>query len=191
MEFDNSFTVALPPERAWRVLMDSERIAPCMPGAELTEKVDERTYKGKVGVRLGPVALSFSGTARFADIDEAGLAARVKANGTDAKGRGGANAVADFRIEPAEAGSRVVVHTNLTLSGSVAQYGRGVGMIQAVSSELIGQFATNLQQLIAAEPELRGSAAPEPVRPISGFGLGLRVLWRMIRRLFASGSSAA
>jgi carbon monoxide dehydrogenase subunit G len=206
MEFDNSFSVALPPERAWRVLMDIERIAPCMPGAELTEKVDDRTYKGKVGVRLGPVALSFSGTAKFEDIDDAARTARVKANGMDGKGRGGANAVASFRIEPADAGSKVVVHTNLTLSGSVAQYGRGVGMIQEVSAELIRQFAANLQQLIAAETSTAPVAAtvpgvsaepsatpppPVPARPISGFAFGLRVLWRMIRRLFASGSSAA
>jgi carbon monoxide dehydrogenase subunit G len=159
MEFDNSFIVPLPPARAWAILMDIERIAPCMPGAELTEKVDDRTYKGKVGVRLGPVALAFAGTARFEEIDAANHTARVKAGGMDAKGRGGANAVAGFRIEAAEDHSKVLVHTNLTLSGSVAQYGRGVGMIQDISAELIRQFAGNLRGMIEAEA---ASSLPPP-----------------------------
>jgi len=92
VEFDNSFEVPLPPAEAWPVLMDIKRIAPCMPGAELTEVVDDKTYKGKIGVRLGPVALTFAGTVRFEEIDNANHRARVKAQGTDAKGRGGANA---------------------------------------------------------------------------------------------------
>ena len=120
MEFDNSFEVPLPPDRAWPVLMDIRRIAPCMPGAELTEVVDEKTYKGKIGVRLGPVALTFAGTVMFEEIDNAAHRARVKAQGTDAKGRGGANATAAFRLEPSAAGSKVLVHTDLSLSGSVA-----------------------------------------------------------------------
>ena len=87
MEFDNSFDVPLPPAEAWRVLMDIPRIAPCMPGAELTEIVDEKTFKGKIFVRLGPVSLAFAGTVIFEDIDVAGYKARVKAQGADAKGR--------------------------------------------------------------------------------------------------------
>jgi uncharacterized protein len=121
MEFDNSFEVPLPPGDAWKVLMDIGRIAPCMPGAELTDVVDGRTYKGKIGVRLGPVALIFAGTVKFEEIDAASHTARVAAQGNDAKGRGAANAVASFRLEPAGIGTKVLVHTNLALSGSVAQ----------------------------------------------------------------------
>jgi carbon monoxide dehydrogenase subunit G len=198
MEFDNAFDVPLPPSDAWRILMDIERIAPCMPGAELTEKVDDRTYKGKVGVRLGPVALSFAGTARFEAIDDANHVARVKASGNDAKGRGGANAAVSFRIEPQGTGSTVLVHTNLTLSGSVAQYGRGAGMIQAVSAQLIKQFAASLRAMIDAERVAApAEPAPHPVytaapaaKPISGLSLMLTLLWRSIRRLFTSQSSA-
>src|SRR5262249_21121836 len=97
----NPFDVPLPPAEAWPVLMDIQRIAPCMPGAQLTEVVDERTYKGNIAVRLGPVALTFAGTVRFEEIDDANRTARVKAQGTDAKGRGGANAGASFRLPPA------------------------------------------------------------------------------------------
>src|SRR5262249_38960715 len=107
-----------------------------MPGAELTEVVDDKTYKGKIGVRLGPVELAFAGTVKFEERDAAARTARVKAQGNDAKGRGGANASASFRIEPAGAGSKVLVHTDLALSGSVAQYGRGVGMIQATAAAI-------------------------------------------------------
>ena len=90
MLINNSFEVPLPPGQAWKVLMDIPRIAPCMPGAELTDVVDENTYNGKVAVRLGPVALTFAGTVRFAEKDDAARKARVSAQGKDAKGRGGA-----------------------------------------------------------------------------------------------------
>jgi uncharacterized protein len=192
VEFDNSFEVPLPPDQAWPVLMDIRRIAPCMPGAELTEVVDEKTYKGKIGVRLGPVALTFAGTVTFEEVDNANHSARVKAQGTDAKGRGGANATASFRVEPAAGGSKVLVHTDLALSGSVAQYGRGVGMIQATAAQIINQFAGNLKAQLAATPAAAGpsaaaaeaSASPPAAKPISGFALMAKVLWDAILRLF-------
>jgi uncharacterized protein len=149
MEFDNAFEVPLPPEQAWPVLMDIPRIAPCMPGAQLTEVVDDRTYKGNIAVRLGPVALTFAGTVIFEEIDNANRTARVRAQGNDAKGRGSAQAAATFRLEPSATGSKVLVHTDLTLSGAVAQYGRGVGMIQATASALMNQFAKNLKKQLA------------------------------------------
>ena len=168
MEFDNSFEVPLPPAEAWPVLMDIRRIAPCMPGAELTEVVDDKTYKGKIGVRLGPVALTFAGMVAFEEIDNANHRARVKAQGTDAKGRGGANATASFRLEPRRAsGSKVLVHTDLALSGSVAQYGRGVGMIQATAAQIINQFANNLKAQLAAAPAAAARrCGAKPQRPL-------------------------
>ena len=185
MEFDNSFEVPLPPAQAWPVLMDIRRIAPCMPGAELTEVVDDKAYKGKIGVRLGPVALTFAGTVTFEEIDNVNHRARVKAQGTDAKGRGGANATASFRLEPSGGGSKVLVHTDLSLSGSVAQYGRGVGMIQATAAQIINQFAGNLKAQLAAMPASPAAAPPPPAaRPISGFALMAKVLWDAIVRLF-------
>jgi uncharacterized protein len=200
VEFDNSFDVPLPPAEAWAVLMDIRRIAPCLPGAELTEVVDDRNYKGRVSVRLGPVALIFAGLVTFEEIDDANHAARIKAQGTDAKGRGGAHAKSSFRIEPAGSGSKVLVHTDLALSGSVAQYGRGVGLIQTTAAQIMNQFAANLKAQIApqgaavAQPSataLRSSAmptassAPPPAaKPISGFSLMAKVIWDSIMRLF-------
>jgi carbon monoxide dehydrogenase subunit G len=207
MEFDNSFEVPLPAGDAWAVLMDIRRIAPCMPGAELTDVVDARTYKGRIGVRLGPVALTFAGTVKFEEIDDAKRRARVAAQGSDAKGRGAANAVASFHLEPAGDGTKVLVHTNLTLSGAVAQYGRGVGIIQMTAAQIITQFANNLKAQLAEErgPASAASAtsaaaaspaslrqsptsaqqpAPPAAKPISGFALMANVLWGFLRRLF-------
>jgi uncharacterized protein len=158
MEFDNSFEVPLPIDEAWKLLMDIRRIAPCLPGAELTEVVDDRTYKGKVGVRLGPVSLAFAGTVKFDEIDDAAHRAKISAQGSDAKGRGAANATATFHLEPVTGGSKVLVHTNLTLSGAVAQYGRGVGIIQITAAQIITQFANNLKAQFA--PAAAAVAAP-------------------------------
>jgi hypothetical protein len=162
MEFDNSFDVPLSPAQAWAVLMDIRRIAPCMPGAALTEVVDAQNYRGKIAVRLGPVALAFAGRVQFETIDEANYSARVKAQGADDKGRGSANATATFRIEPADIGSRVLIHTDLMLSGAVAQYGRGVGMIQATAAQIIGQFAGNLRAQLERQPAAATPDVPSP-----------------------------
>jgi carbon monoxide dehydrogenase subunit G len=209
MEFDNSFEVPLPVDEAWKLLMDIRRIAPCLPGAELTEVVDARTYKGKVGVRLGPVSLAFAGTVKFDEIDDAAHRAKISAQGSDAKGRGGANAIAMFHLEPVSAGSKVLVHTNLTLSGAVAQYGRGVGIIQMTAAQIITQFANNLKAQFApaaaptavakptapsppatpaaTSPTSPATTSPTPAasaKPISGFALAGAVLLAWIKRLF-------
>ncbi|NYE24575.1 SRPBCC family protein [Pigmentiphaga litoralis] len=200
MQFANSFEVSLPPEQAWPVLMDVTSVVPCMPGAELTEVIDDRHFKGKVSVRLGPVALSFNCTAAFEDVDDTAHRARIVSRGTDAKGRGGANATIALSLSPSAKGSRVDVQTDLAMSGAVAQYGRGSGVIQSVATQIISQFSKNLEARIE---QLRGAgaldapgstqaaavapvhaastppAAPAPVqaKPISGFAL----LWASFR----------
>jgi carbon monoxide dehydrogenase subunit G len=181
MQFDNSFAVPLPPEKAWPLLMDIQGIAPCMPGAELTEVVDQNTYKGKIAVRLGPVALTFAGMVTIEDIDAASHTAKVRANGTDAKGRGGAQASAAFHLEPSDAGTTVLVHTDLSLSGAVAQYGRGVGVVQATAAQIMKQFADNLRQKIAAAAD-GNSDAPGAAKPISGLSLMARVALDRLKR---------
>lgn len=199
MKIENDFEVPLAVEEAWTLLTDIQRIAPCMPGAELTEIVDERSYKGKVAVRLGPVALSFSGKARFEEIDDARHWARVRASGTDSKGRGGAQADVTFELRPQETATQVLISTDLSLSGAVAQYGRGSGMIADLSSHLVSQFADCLKQELATVSRAATSdesvtappTPPQAAAPISGLRLGLRMVWmaiqRGVRRLFAHG----
>jgi len=192
VEFDNSFEVPLRPAQAWPLLMDIRRIAPCMPGAEVTEVIDDATYKGRIAVRLGPVALAFAGAIKLEALDGVNYTARVKAQGSDAKGRGAANATASFRLEPAGSGSKVLVHTDLTLSGAVAQYGRGVGIIQATAAQIMTQFAANLKAQIADQNPPAAPApdvppappAPAAGRPISGFSLMAKVIWNAIASWF-------
>jgi carbon monoxide dehydrogenase subunit G len=213
MQFTNEFDVSLPPAQAWPVLMDIERIVPCMPGAELVEIIDEKTFKGKVAVKLGPVALVFVCNAVFEEVDNDAHKARIKAAGSDSKGRGNANTLINFRLQPSAKGSRVIIDTDLTLSGAVAQYGRGVGMIQTVANQIISQFSRNLEAQIsasrteeaAAGPAVGATSAagapaqdgvapaaapaarrppPPPAKPISGFSLILSSLWAMVRGWF-------
>ncbi len=201
MEFDNAFDVPLPPAEAWTWLLDIERIATCLPGAELTEVVDAQTYKGKVGVRLGPVSLSFVGQAKLEETDAAAHRARMRATGADSKGRGSTSALIDFSLQPIGDGrsTRVDIHSNVTLTGSVAQYGRGSGMIQSVAAQLIGQFGECLRARIlegkavaaAAPADAAAASAPSPTqatataaKPISGFSLLFGALLASLRNLF-------
>ncbi len=118
----------------------------------------------------------------FEEIDDTNLTARVRAQGTDAKGRGSAQAAATFRLEPSATGSKVLVHTDLTLSGAVAQYGRGVGMIQATASALMNQFANNLKKQLASPPaETADPALPAAAKPISATSLAGQVVWNSIK----------
>jgi carbon monoxide dehydrogenase subunit G len=152
--------------------------------------VDENTYKGKVAVRLGPVALSLTGHAKFEQIDPAAHYARVKAHGTDPKGRGSSDSIIEFRLEPAGAGTRVLIHSDVKLSGAIAQYGRGSGMIQSFASQLLGQFGAALKTELAitqsspAPHSETPAAAPAPSKPISGFTLIARAMWDSIVRWF-------
>ena len=196
MEFDNSFDVPVPVDQAWDLMMDIERIAPCVPGAELTEVVDERTYKGKISVKLGPVALTFNGQTTFEELDPANHAAKLKAQGTDAKGRGGAHAKVDFHMEPSDIGTKVLIHTNLQLSGAVAQYGRGVGMVADLAQQIIAQFADCLEKNVIAQERAKNGdntadgaenhpAAPAPITPAAPVqmgGMGFKILWNAIVR---------
>ena len=175
MEFDNTLEVPLPPADAWAVLLDIESIATCIPGAERTAVVDDRTpdsitpgraYKGKVAVRLGPVALTLAGHATFEAIDDARHTAKVRARGSDPKGRGTSDSVIDFRLEPHGAGTRVLIHTNVTLSGSCAIRTRA-GMNPRCAA-LIAQFGDNLK---ATRPSAQ-CGQPVPAAPVTqGSGL--------------------
>ncbi|MDB5546116.1 MAG: hypothetical protein JWO64_3265 [Hyphomicrobiales bacterium] len=198
MIISNSFEIPLPPEEAWPLLMDVPRIAPCLPGAELLEALPDNAYKGKVSVRLGPVSLAFTGTAKFEEIDPVARTARLKAQGADTKGRGNAAAKVAFGLTPIDGGTRVNVETDLTLSGAVAQYGRAAGMLQEVAQQIIGQFARALQDMLQAQQPAAvdgvasAEIAPAPApaspaaKPISGFSLIFRVLLNSILGLFKS-----
>jgi len=155
MELAHEFTVDTPVDRAWAVLTDVERIAPCMPGAELTE-VDGDTYHGLVKVKVGPITAQYKGTASFVEKDEAARRAVLKAAGRDTRGQGNAAATVTAVMTQQGAGTRVEITTNMTVSGRVAQFGRGV--MADVTAKLLQQFVGNLEANVLA-PEGKGEAA--------------------------------
>lgn len=195
MELQNSFTVAADVETAWQVLLDVPRIAPCMPGAELTEAADDRHFKGNAKVRVGPVQLTFSGEAELTEVDDATHTARLRAQGNDTKGRGAARADVTFAMIAEDGNTRVDITTDLNLTGSVAQYGRAAGLIDAIAGQIIADFAKNLEAQMGAEPGAEPAAAVTEAAPpapaasadnsISGISLVFRALWSIIRGWFA------
>lgn len=195
MKLENSFEVPVPAAEAWSILTDVQRVVPCVPGAELTEVIDDRTYKGAIKVRLGPVSMSFAGQASFEELDESSWTARMSASGREKRGRGGANADVRFVLEPSGDATKVVIVTDLRLSGQVAQYGRAAGMIANVSEEMVGAFADCLQRRILETPRTETEAVPRPSETgpgVSVLPLVLRALMRsigqFIRRLFGGGA---
>ena len=165
MDLNNSFEVAADRATAWRVLNDVERIAPCLPGAQL-EEVDGDEFKGNVKVKVGPVTAQYKGKATFLEQNEAEGRVVIKGDGRDSRGAGNANALITATLHEIDANNtRVDVHTDLSITGKVAQFGRGV--MADVSGKLMGQFAENLQELVAAESSTAESstvsAAAAPV----------------------------
>jgi len=174
MELTNEFDVPVPVEDAWRVLTDVERIAPCMPGTTL-EGVEGEEYRGSVKVKVGPITAQYRGTARFLEQDEAAHRAVLRAEGREARGQGNAAATITATVTPQGKGATVKVVTDLTITGKVAQFGRGV--LADVSGRLIGDFANCLASDLASAsipsppPEAgnpapaEGAAAPSMSRP--------------------------
>ena len=156
MDLENSFEVDADRATAWRVLNDVERIAPCLPGAQL-EEIDGDQFKGSVKVKVGPVTAQYKGKAEFVEQDEAAGKVVIKGEGRDSRGAGNANALITATLHEVSADkTRVDVNTDLAITGKVAQFGRGV--MADVSAKLMDQFADNLKELLASEPEVAGGA---------------------------------
>src|ERR1700689_620536 len=161
IELDNSFTVPVPPEQAWDVLLDVERIAPCMPGASVTS-VEGDEIEGQVKVKLGPLSLTYKGTAKFTEKDQASHTISIEATGKETRGSGTASATVQANLTPGESAGQTLVsiHTSLNVTGKPAQFGRS--LLPEVSGKLIQQFATNLEAMINADSAAaQGTAAPE------------------------------
>ncbi len=172
----NEFSVALPIEKAWRILTDIEKIAPCLPGATL-EEIDGETYTGSVKVKVGPVVASYKGKASFIEMDHANHRAVLKAEGRDTKGQGNASATVAAELSGDGDQTDVKVITDLAITGRVAQFGRGV--LSDVSSKLMGQFVNSLEKLIEQE-----------VKPAAAVGIGAEEKTEMPSEAGASPSEA-
>ena len=161
MEFQHEFTVPVPASEAWRVLLDVQRIAPCLPGATI-ESVDGDEITGRIKVKVGPVSLSYKGTARFIEKDDAARRFVLQGSGRETRGSGTAKATITARMQEEGSSTRVTVATDLAVTGKPAQFGRGV--MADVAEKLVGQFATCLADLV------RAPAAPreEPAESKAG-----------------------
>jgi carbon monoxide dehydrogenase subunit G len=200
MKLENSFEVPASKEAAWDLLMDVARVVPCMPGAQLTETVSDTAWKADMNVKLGPIALTFATDITRESTDESGSSVTLNAKAREKRGRGGAQAAIESSLTEIPNGTRVDIVTNLTLSGAVAQYGRGI--VQDVSGQLVARFADCLKaQLAAAAPEAEAEAAAEAAaaqekaaKPVSGLSLGLGAIGRSIsgffKTLFGRGSKS-
>lgn len=181
MKLENSFEVGAPPEQAWDLLMDVPRVIPCMPGATLDEVVDDSSWKATMQVKLGPIRLTFATDVRREEVDEVARRVRLAASARETHNRGRAQATVESTLTSANGGTRVDIVTDLMLSGTVAQYGRGV--IQDISSQLATSFAECLQAQLAA-PEETAAAAAAQAKPLSGLSLFFGALRRAIVRFF-------
>jgi carbon monoxide dehydrogenase subunit G len=157
MDLNHQFTVSVPVEDAWRILTDVERIAPCLPGAQLQE-VEGDTYRGVVKVKVGPIQAQFKGQASFIERDDVAHKVVLKGEGRDTTGKGNAAAVITAEMTAVDASNTsVTVNTDLSVTGKVAQFGRGA--MADISDKLLAQFVVNLNALIAEQP---ATAAPAP-----------------------------
>jgi uncharacterized protein len=216
MKLEQTFEVQAPLAQVWEALNDLERVAPCLPGAAITEHDEDGTYRGTFTVKLGPMTAAYNGTIKIEDADEATHTATLKARGTDKRGQGGANATIVNTLSEHDGGTRVEAMTDFSITGRLAQFGRG-GMMQDVSNRLLRDFATCLSTRLAepaaaVEGEVpsgaevaAGDSAPEEVaaapapsapppsppptaaEPLKGGSLFFSVLWERIKGLFKRG----
>src|SRR4051812_34689507 len=156
MELTNEFWVDASPATTWSVLTDLERIAPCMPGAQLQE-IEGDEYRGIVKVKVGPITAQYKGKATFVERDEAGGKAVLRAEGRDTRGQGNANATITALLVADGDGTKVTVTTDLTVTGRVAQFGRGV--LADVSGKLLGQFVDCLESNVLGDKSASSSSS--------------------------------
>jgi uncharacterized protein len=199
MKLEHSFEVRAPLERVWEALIDVERVAPCLPGAEITEAGDDGSYRGNFTVKLGPTTASYRGELAIEEVDEQAHRAVMRANGSDKRGQGSAKATIVNVMRQEGELTKVEVETDFTITGRLARFGRG-GMIQDVSNRLLRDFSDCLQQSIeSAEPAAAERAespqaapaatqaarpAPRQAKPVGGLSLLFRVLLDRLKRLF-------
>lgn len=162
MDLHHEFTVPVPAAEAWKILTDLERLAPCLPGAQLTE-IEGDIHRGQIKIKVGPILAQFTGQAAFVSRDATTFRASLKADGRDTGGKGNASATITAQLQPVgEHSATCTVDTQLSISGKVAQFGRGA--LADVSNKLLLQFVDNLNTLIASQP-VESAPASVPTTP--------------------------
>jgi uncharacterized protein len=208
MKLEHSFQVAAPLDTVWDALIDVERVAPCLPGAEITEAGEDGTYRGTFSVRLGPTTAAYRGELSMEEVDAGARRAVMRASGQDKRGQGSAKATIVSTMREEAGATRVDVETDFTITGRLARFGRG-GMIEDVSNRLLRDFSDCLQKRIEESEATPAAAASEPgggegvpgvespesgavpaatpaarAKPVGGFSLFFRALLDRIKRWF-------
>lgn len=182
MLIENDIEVGAPVDQVWNYMLDVPRMAPCIPGAEITEDLGGGKYKGRVTTKMGPVSLRFLGDAEIVEQDQNGKRIVMKAAGSEEKGKGQANMTMTTTLRSSGSGTSINVSQDLELSGAAAQYGRG--MIQDVTSTLMKSFASCVQEDVGRAS--RGEARAEGGTPkaMSGFSVGFQSMMTALKRFF-------
>jgi uncharacterized protein len=195
MKLEHAFDVAAPLERVWARLIDIEKVAPCLPGAEITDASDTGVYEGNFTIKLGPTTASYAGKLQMTEVDEIHHKVTMSANGRDKRGQGSAKATVASTMSEADGTTHVDVVTDFTLTGRLARFGRG-GMIEDVSNKMVGDFVDCLRSSLESEGSAAAAAddggttpareASPAAQPVRGGRLFLSILWTRIKRLFGA-----
>ena len=183
MKIEQKFALNVPPDRVWGFLTDPVQVAACLPGAAITSRIDDRTYEGTITVKVGPVTAAYKGKVRFERLDPQRLEAEMVGQGQDVKGKGGAEMRMISRLFPREGGgTKVVVNSDVNISGILAQMGRGI--IESVSTQMFQQFTAAMRQKLetsGSDQEVVQSAQSE-VKPLDGLSVGAKAVGQTVGR---------
>ncbi len=182
MLIENDIEIEAPVDQVWKYMLDVPRMAPCIPGAEITEELGDNKYKGRVTTKMGPVSLRFAGDAEIVEQDESAKRIVMKASGSEEKGKGEASMTMTSVLQSSGNGTRIKVSQDLDVSGAAAQYGRG--MIQDVTSTLMKSFASCLQEDVGAASRGEERAAGATAKPMRGFSIGLQAAMTALKRFW-------
>ena len=189
-KIEERFEVQAPVERVWKYLIDPQRVVECLPGAELLEQQDERTFLGAIKVKVGPLAMSYKGQAKFTEINEETYQVRMVGDAREVGGSGSTKVSMLSTVSPlANGGAEVLVSADIDLVGKIVQFGRG--MIEEVSRQMFRQFSTCVKQHleVAEEPQsgdqpIEQPTAPAETKAVAAAPLAFRAIWAMITRFF-------
>ncbi len=182
MLIKNDIEVAAPVDQVWNYMLDVPRMAPCIPGAEITEDLGDGKYKGKVTTKMGPVTMRFLGDAEITEQDQSGKRIVMTAAGSEEKGKGEANMTMTTTLKSSGSGTSINVTQDLDLSGAAAQYGRG--MIEDVTSTLMKSFAGCIQEDVGRASRGEARAEGSTAKSMSGFSVGMQSMLTALKRFF-------
>lgn len=192
MQIENTFSVTAPPDETYALMVDVEQVAPCIPGAEVIGRRDDGSYDAKVGMKMGPLSLTYKGVVEIVERDDANRTAVLKARANEQRGQGTANATMSMAIVPEGTGSAVTVASDILVTGRVAQMGRGI--MQDVATRMVGEMAKALESTLEARAAWR-AAGQQGTAPVveaddpSALGVAADVIGGRLKRVFGRGDA--